>query len=441
MQNARSISELNRLIQQALEIELDPVIWVIGEIADFRQAPQGHAYFELVEKQGNQVQAKIKANLWSFAYRAVAARFESITGTSIKNGMKVLAQVAVNFHPVYGLSVNVKDIDPSFSLGERARVRQETIDRLTREGLLRLNARHLLPAVIQKIAIISSPTAAGYGDFINQLENNTYGYQVYHKLFPATMQGNEAVNSLLRSLEHIGAMKDELGIEAVVMIRGGGAQLDLDCFDDYLLSAKIANFSLPVLTGIGHERDESIADLVAHTQLKTPTAVAEFLLSGFREFEENLGLAMLRLDRATRQKLSEEQTKILQLVHQVRAFSENRLKLEEERLNSSLNSIRISSKNILQIQENSLDSLERNMKRGLDGFLQKQKQNLDSTESLLRQLDPAAIFARGYTRTEVNGISVNLVKAQLGDQLQTHTASQKISSTITQIEENERIKI
>src|SRR5690606_4455141 len=128
-----------------------------------------------------------------FSYRAVAARFESITGSSIKNGMKVLAQVAVNFHPVYGLSINVKDIDPSFSLGERARIRQETIERLTKEGLLRLNARHLLPSVIQKIAIISSPTAAGYGDFVNQLESNPYGYQVYHRLFPSAMQGNDAV--------------------------------------------------------------------------------------------------------------------------------------------------------------------------------------------------------------------------------------------------------
>ncbi|REG78424.1 exodeoxyribonuclease VII large subunit [Algoriphagus antarcticus] len=435
MQNARSISELNRLIQQALENELDPVIWVIGEIADFRQAPQGHAYFELVEKQGNTVQAKIKANLWSFAYRSVAARFESVTGSSIKNGMKVLAQVAVNFHPVYGLSINVKDIDPSFSLGERARVRQETIDRLTKEGLLRLNARHLIPPVIQKIAIISSPTAAGYGDFINQLENNSYGYQVYHKLFPSMMQGNEAVASLTRSLQQIEAVKDALGIEAVVMIRGGGAQLDLDCFDDYILATKIANFSLPVFTGIGHERDESIADLVAHTRLKTPTAVAEFLLSGFREFEENLGLAMLRLDRATRQKLSDEQTKIHQIAHQVKAFSESRLKLEAEKLNSTMSRIRISGKNILQIQENTLATFEKNMIRGLEGFLQNQKQNLNSKELLLRQLNPEVILARGYTRTEINGKPINSTKILLGDELQTHTSKQKIRSTIIQIEE------
>ncbi|WP_439487842.1 exodeoxyribonuclease VII large subunit [Algoriphagus sp.] len=435
MKNTRSISELNRLIQQALETELDPVIWVIGEIADFRKAPQGHAYFELVEKEGNTVQAKIKANLWSFAYRSIASKFESTTGTSIKNGMKILAQVTVNFHAVYGLSVNIKDIDPSFSLGERARVRQETIDRLSREGLLRLNARHLLPAVIQKIAVISSPTAAGYGDFINQLENNAFGYQVYHKLFPTMMQGNDAATSLLKSLSQVEATKDQLGIEAVVIIRGGGAQLDLDCFDDYQLSAHIANFPLPIFTGIGHERDESIADLVAHTKLKTPTAVAEFLLSGFREFEENLGLVLLRLDRATRQKINEEQAKVQHLAHQVSAFAESKLKLEAEKLHSSVNRIRMSAKNILTVQENSLVTFEKDLKRGLDAYFQQQKQKLESKETLLRQLDPKAILARGYTRTEVKGKPIHLAEVKTGDQLLTHTTTAKISSTITQIEE------
>ncbi|MEP0713839.1 MAG: exodeoxyribonuclease VII large subunit, partial [Algoriphagus sp.] len=184
-----------------------------------------------------------------------------------------------------------------------------------------------------------------------------------------------------------------------------------------------------------HERDESIADLVTHTKLKTPTAVAEFLLSGFREFEENLGLAMLRLDRATRQKLSEEQTKIHQLSHQVRALSESRLNLEAEKLNSSINRIRVSSKNILQIQEHSLVSFKKSISRGMEGFLQKQMQNLDSKELLLRQLNPAAILARGYTRTEIKGKPINTAQIQLGDELQTHTSTQKISSTITQIEE------
>ncbi|UZD22615.1 exodeoxyribonuclease VII large subunit [Algoriphagus halophytocola] len=435
MQNARSISELNRLIQQALETELDPVIWVIGEIADFRSAPQGHAYFELVEKQGNTVQAKIRANSWAFAYRSIAAKFEAATGSRLKNGMKVLAQVSVNFHAVYGLSINVKDIDPSFSLGERARVRQETIDRLTQEGILRLNARHILPPVIQKIAVISSPTAAGYGDFINQLKSNSYGYHIYHKLYPSTMQGNEAVNSILKSMDQLESDSEKLQLEAVVIIRGGGAQLDLDCFDEYRLAAKIANCPIPVLTGIGHERDETVSDLVAHTRLKTPTAVAEFLLSGFREFEENLGIALQRLDRTTRQQLSNETGKMQQLAHQVKALSESRIKLEKEKVNSVVTRIKITTKGILASQANQLTGAERNIRRGADSFLRSKTEELKSKELILKQLNPANILARGYTRTEVRGTPVNLANPKLGDMLKTHSSNQTISSTITQIEE------
>ncbi len=435
MQKAQSISELTHLIQSVLENELEPVYWVIGEIADFRQAPQGHAYFELVEKQGNQVMAKIKANLWQFTYRTVAVRFEFQTGSGLKNGMKVLAQVNVNYHPVYGLSINVKDIDPSFSLGERARIRQETIDRLTREGLLRLNADLQLPILVQKIAIISSPTAAGYGDFINQIEHNPNGYKIYYRLFPSMMQGNEAVASLVQAITQAESMQEKLQLEAIVIIRGGGAQLDLDCFDDYRVAAKIANCPLLVFTGIGHERDETIADLVAHTRLKTPTAVAEFLLSGFREFEENLGIALTRLDRATRQKLREEDSLLNQFSHRIVSGIGNRLNLEKEKLASKTSRISSVAKNQLGFQTIQLDSLEKNFKKALANFLKKENDRLESRITSLRQLNPMTIFARGYTRSEINGVPVSQTKAEIGDQLMTHTSGEKISSTITHIEE------
>ncbi len=435
MQNPQSISELTHLIQSVLENELEPVYWVIGEIADFRQAPQGHAYFELVEKQGNQVMAKIKANLWQFTYRTVAARFESQTGSGLKNGMKGLAQVNVNYHPVYGLSVNVKDIDPSFSLGERARIRQETIDRLTREGMLRLNANLQLPILVQKIAIISSPTAAGYGDFINQIEDNPNGYTLYHRLFPSMMQGNEAVLSLVQAITQAESMMEKLQLEAIVIIRGGGAQLDLDCFDDYRVAAKIANCPLPVFTGIGHERDETIADLVAHTRLKTPTAVAEFLLSGFREFEENLGISLTRLDRATRQKLREEESLLNQFSHRIKSGIGNRLNLEKEKLASKTGRMSSVAKNQIGVQTIQLDSLEKNFKKALANFLKKENERLESRITSLRQLNPETILARGYTRSEINGVPISQIKAEIGYQLMTHTLGEKITSTITQIEE------
>jgi exodeoxyribonuclease VII large subunit len=435
--NPISVSQLTEHIRLVLESELEPVYWVIGELADFRQAPQGHVYFELVEKQENQVLAKIRANLWQFTYRAVAAKFESVTGTSLKNGMKVLAQVAVNYHPVYGLSINVKDIDPSYSLGERARIRQETIDRLTREGLLRLNARFELPKVIQKIAIISSATAAGYGDFVNQIENNKLGYKIYHKLFPSLMQGNEAVASLLSALEKVDTQAQDLNLDAVIIIRGGGAQLDLDCFDDYRLAAKISNLSLPVFTGIGHERDETIADLVAHTRLKTPTAVAEFILSGFREFEETLGLVLQRLDRTTRTRFKEEENKIHQYALRAKFLGGNKLSLEKEKVKTLESRIAFSSKNLIKTQNLALENLEKGLKKASISYLQKQVEKVSNQETLLRQLDPNTILERGYTRTEVEGKPIHLTTTKVGDSIQTFSKYQKIKSTVTEIKENE----
>jgi exodeoxyribonuclease VII large subunit len=429
-----SISQLTEQIRLALENELDPVYWVVGELADFRQAPQGHVYFELVEKQGNQVLAKIRANLWQFTYRSVAAKFESVTGTSLKNGMKVLAQVAVNYHPVFGLSVNVKDIDPSFSLGERARLRQETIDRLTREGLIRLNGRFVLPPVIQRIAVISSATAAGYGDFVNQVEHNPYGYKIYHQLYNSLMQGNEAVTSLIAAMDKVEKQTTSHGFDAVIIIRGGGAQLDLDCFDDYRLGAKIANFPIPVFTGIGHERDETVADLVAHSRLKTPTAVAEFLLSGFREFEENLSLVLQRLDRGTRMKLREEEGKIQQFSLRIKALATTRLSLQNEKVKTLAKRTLQATKNLIRQEQITLASQEKNLKKALERFILIQDNKLVHLEQVIKQMDPQVLLKKGYTRTESHGKPIHLVQLAEGDTLVTHTSDLKITSTLTQLE-------
>jgi exodeoxyribonuclease VII large subunit len=429
-----SVLQLTTAIQQVLERDLEPLVWVVGELADFRQAPQGHVYFELVEKKGNQVQAKIRANLWQFTYRSVATKFEAVTGTSLKNGMKVLAQVSVTYHPVYGLSVNVKDIDPSFSLGERARIRQETITKLTQEGRIGHNARLPLPLVIQRIAIISSATAAGYGDFINQLAGNPQGYQVYHQLFPSLMQGNEAVDSLLSALDQIAEQAEKLQLDTVVLIRGGGAQLDLDCFDDYQLALKIANFSLPVLTGIGHERDETIADLVAHTRLKTPTAVAEFILSSFREYEENLALSAQRLNWITRSKFNEEERKLQAYNIRIQGEGKQLLSREGEKVKSTALRIQHSIKNGTKQEKIKLEQRQEQLKKGLQRFIKIQQESILRLETGSRQLDPNTLLQKGYTRTESQGKPIHQLTLSPGDQILTHTSTQKISSTIQTIE-------
>ena len=429
-----SVVQLTTAIQQVLEKELEPLVWVVGELADFRQAPQGHVYFELVEKQGNQVEAKIRANLWQFTYRSVAAKFEAVTGTSLKNGMKVLAQVSVTYHPVYGLSLNVKDIDPSFSLGERARIRQETIAKLTQEGRIGHNARLPLPLVIQRIAIISSATAAGYGDFINQLAGNPQGYQVYHQLFPSLMQGNEAVESLLSALDQVAEQAEKLQLDAVVIIRGGGAQLDLDCFDDYRLALRIADFSLPVLTGIGHERDETIADLVAHTRLKTPTAVAEFILSSFREYEENLALAAQRLDWITRTKFNEEERKLQACRLRIQGEGKQLLSREGEKARTTALRIQHAVKNDTKQEKSKLEQRQEQLIKSSQRFIKLQQDSLQRLETGSRQLDPNALLQKGYTRTESQGKPIHQLSLAPGDQILTHTSTQKISSTIQTIE-------
>jgi exodeoxyribonuclease VII large subunit len=429
-----SVLQLTTAIQQVLEKELEPLVWVVGELADFRQAPQGHVYFELVEKQGNQVQAKIRANLWQFTYRSVAAKFEAGTGTSLKNGMKVLAQVSVTYHPVYGLSLNVKDIDPSFSLGERARIRQETITKLTQEGWIGHNAKLPLPLVIQRIAIISSATAAGYGDFINQLAGNPQGYKVYHQLFPSLMQGNEAVDSLISALGQVAEQAEKLQLEAVVLIRGGGAQLDLDCFGDYRLAVKIADFTLPVLTGIGHERDETIADLVAHTRLKTPTAVAEFILSSFREYEENLAIAAQRLDWVTRTKFNEEERKLQAYRLSIQGEGKQLLSRDGEKAKTTVLRILQAVKNDTKQEKSKLEQRQEQLIKSSQRFIKFQQDSLQRLESGSRQLDPNALLQKGYTRTESHCKTIHQLSLAPGEQILTHTSTQKISSTIQTIE-------
>ncbi|MDN3202788.1 exodeoxyribonuclease VII large subunit [Algoriphagus sediminis] len=415
MQQAITVSQLNLKIKSTLEGNLEPTYWVVGELTDFRVAGQGHAYFELVEKSGNSILAKIRSNIWAFSYREISYRFEQTTGSELKTGMKVLAKVAVIFHPIYGLSANVKDIDASFSLGERARIKQETIDRLTKEGLINLNSSIPLSQVLQKVAIVSSSTAAGYQDFVRQLETNNSGYKIYHKLFQATLQGTNAAKSIIDALDAAEMANENLGFDAVVLIRGGGAQLDLDCFDEYVLAKRIATMRLPVLTGIGHERDETIADLVSHTPLKTPTAVAEFVLSSFREFDENLRLAFIQIERLTR----------------------SHFQLENSQLEARLRSIQHQSKVILQNSLQKIDSIQNRIELISRNSLNLRALELTQIEKSLMNLDPISVMKRGFSRTEKDGIPIDKLDLKQGDSIKTYTLSKTIESEIKKVENHE----
>jgi exodeoxyribonuclease VII large subunit len=284
MNNAAiSLYELNNLVKGLLAETLPDMFWIRAETSDVRVNQNGHCYLEFIEKdnRGKSLLAKARGMIWANTFYMLRAYFENTTGQAFTSGLKVLVQVSVEFHELYGYSLNVHNIDPSYTLGDQALNRAAIIRQLEEEGVLSLNKELELPAVTNRIAIISSPTAAGYEDFLDQLHNNAYGFAFYTKLFPAIMQGDKVEESVIYALERI---YDNLDcFDVVVLIRGGGATSDLSGFDSYLLAASCAQFPLPIITGIGHERDDTVLDIVAHTRAKTPTAVAEFMINHMAE--------------------------------------------------------------------------------------------------------------------------------------------------------------
>jgi exodeoxyribonuclease VII large subunit len=272
-----SLFDLNNQVKRTLKERFAEPVWVTAEIASIQENRSGHCYLELIDKpegEDNPV-AVAKGTIWAFTYRMLKPYFETTTGRSLERGMKVLVQVEVIFHELYGFSLNIKDINPTFTIGDLERKKREIIEQLEREGIIDMNQRLELSLLPKNIAVISSPTAAGLGDFINQLERNSYGYKFHIKLFPAVMQGEKTTESVIAALDRI--YEYEYLFDVVVIIRGGGAQSDLGCFDSYDMAANVAQFPIPVIAGIGHERDETIVDRVAFMRVKTPTAAAAVL--------------------------------------------------------------------------------------------------------------------------------------------------------------------
>ncbi|MFC2086531.1 exodeoxyribonuclease VII large subunit, partial [Bacteroidota bacterium] len=289
MPDSITLYELNEQIKDVINNSFQETYWIVAEISELREnAYSGHCYLELVEKneKNEKLKAKAKATIWSYTYRMLKPYFETTTGRALSDGLKVMVKVIVDFHEIYSLNLSILDIDPSYTVGDLALKKQEIIKRLEEEGIIDMNKELEISEVPQKIAIISSKTAAGYDDFQNQLSNNEFKYAFYTKLFPAFMQGDKAEESIIQALDKIYNYEDFFDV--VIIIRGGGSKLDLSCFDSYWLSYHITQFPIPVITGIGHERDDTIVDTVANTRLKTPTAVAEFLINKLYQFEASL---------------------------------------------------------------------------------------------------------------------------------------------------------
>lgn len=327
-----SLYSLNSLVRSAISDALPLRYWVTGELSEVRETPVGHCYIELVQhdEETQEIVAKARGTIWSRTYSLLRPYFLEETGQPFATGLKVLLQVSVNFHELYGFTLDVCDIEPAYTIGDIARQRQLIIKRLTDEGVIGLNKELDFPLLPQRVAVISSATAAGYGDFCDQLLNNRYGFVFYPRLFPAPMQGNGAEQGVIAALDTIAGDIDNWDV--VVIIRGGGATSELGCFDTYDLANNCAQFPLPIITGIGHLRDESILDIVAHTSAKTPTAAAEFLIHAMLANEAALNELQNGIATAVAKRIEDEKRRMETLVGQIPVHTALYMQAQRHRL-------------------------------------------------------------------------------------------------------------
>jgi exodeoxyribonuclease VII large subunit len=325
-----SLKELCEWIQDVMESDLPDRYWVRAEIASM--SVRGHCYMELIEKADNGIlAAKVRATCWSNMYGLLSAYFTQETGESLHVGLQVLLEVSVEFHSVYGLSLNVWNIDPTYTIGDLAKQRQATINKLQLDGVMELQQALELPSLVRRIAVVSSSEAAGYGDFCDQLKNNRYGFAFQVQLYTAVMQGDTAARSIIHALSAIAEQEEDWDV--VVIIRGGGASTDLSCFDDYELASHCAQFPLPIVAGIGHTRDVSVVDMVVHCSVKTPTAAAEWLIDRVAIQVERIGEMQKRLQRVVQAKVAREKNRLVVLEQRIVNAVRRMVVREEGKLN------------------------------------------------------------------------------------------------------------
>lgn len=454
MGNPITLLELNNLVKLTLKERFQESVWVTAEIVSVQENRSGHCYLELADKRDNEqsVVATARGTVWAFTYRMLKPYFQTTTGRGLEKGMKVLLQVEVVFHEIYGYSLNIKDIDPTFTMGDLERKKREIIEQLKKEGIMEMNKGLELAVLPKTIAVISSPTAAGLGDFINQLESNSYGYKFHIKLFPALMQGDKATDSIVAALDRIYAYEDIFDV--VVLIRGGGGQTDLGCFDTYDIAANIAQFPLPVIAGIGHERDETIADMVAWRKVKTPTAAAAFLIECFQEFDGHLEELKSDFVVGVKQVIDRERNRQLlcashfkQSTREVLMRCDNSLRLVFRKIDHSSRMLINNRKNgfiVLKSKIKDKVTLSLSREQGVltnyrqavyndsKALLSGRKHDLELCETKVRFADPRNILERGYSITRLNGKSVKSISGlQEGDMVETLLADGKLESVIT----------
>lgn len=426
-----SLYELNGLVRRSIQACLPDEYWVQAELSDVRSNYSGHCYLELVQKdpKSNSLVAKARGMIWSNVFFRLKSYFEEETGQAFVSGIKVLVKVTVGFHELYGFSLTIIDIDPTYTLGDMARRRKEILNRLDAEGILTLNKELDFPELPQRIAVISSATAAGYGDFCNQLENNIYGFQFFTRLFPAVMQGDKVESSIIAALDAINAEIDNWDV--VVIIRGGGATSDLSGFDTYDLAANCAQFPLPIITGIGHERDDTVLDMISHTRVKTPTAAAEFLIARFAEAAGRLEKCVSFLYERVPLLLRRQADLLDKWVARIPARVQMRLQDEHfvqerfvTRLDKALHTRLLNEQHRL--------NLESRLQRVWSMYVVKEQHRLEMLAQQVKSASPDVLLKKGYSITLKNGKAVTDISVlEEGDELVTRVANGTFRSKVT----------
>lgn len=420
-----SLTELQLIIRDSLYMALPDMYWVIAEISEIKENSTGHCYLELIEKHPDEknVRARVKAIIWSKRYRFLKSFFENITGESLKEGLNILIKIKVEYHELYGLSLIITDIDPAFTIGEVSMKRQLIIKKLEQEGVFSMNKELEIPSAPQRIAIISSKSAAGYSDFINQLTGNSFGYVFYTALFESAMQGTDTESGVVGALDRI-AVNSHL-FDLVVIIRGGGSQSDLSWFDNYNIAYHITQFPLPLITGIGHEKDMSVTDMVANTSLKTPTAVADFLINSVAiaedlliEINTEIKSISAGIIEKNRNKIETAGIRLLPLARIMLAGIKDKLSGriieiinigKEQTFRAGLISANLRSRLLSTVKTFSIDketAIERRRQIIISctvTSLNKNNIRLEGLENTLKILKPENVLQRGYTLTSING--------------------------------------
>lgn len=433
---AMSLTEYTAMIGNA--IRMTPGLqgaWVTAELSDLRFSG-GHCYMELIEKNvSGQTVAKLRANIWASRVPYIRRKFFGATQRDIATGMKVMVYGSSAHHSVYGLSFTINDIDPSYTLGDMERIRREILMRLQKEGVIDYNKQEMMPPVPQRIAVISAEGAAGYGDFINQLAGNSDGFVFYPFLFPAVMQGERTSQSVLAALDKIEQTIDLW--DCVAIVRGGGATTDLNGFDDYDLAYRVATFPLPIVVGIGHERDRTVLDEIAHTRMKTPTAVAAFFIDSLRNAYSSVGQMVQWITRYSTDRLLGEARRLDNVETMIPALANARLTSAKSRLDRELTRIPVLVESRLAAARGRLDTMRTMVSMAADSVIKRSLAKVENLTGMIEVLSPVNTLRRGYSITRVNGHAVTDASTlKPGDELETQLNSGVIRSKVSGVADN-----